>query len=135
MNRTQYGNTTGSNEKNSALGNLISPKAMKVRHSNVPGQNSRLALQGLNLETEPSLSNAPLSGDNRDIVSQGGIEVTRAQLTESSFSFLPSIQGINRNFLKSGAASNTPNAASGQRRYATTNRQRLPMKNHLLMTN
>ena len=90
MNRTQYGNTTDPNEKNSELGNLISPKALKVRHSNVPGQ-SRLALQGLNLETEPSLSNAPLSGDNRDIVSQGGIEVTRAQLTESSFSFLPSI--------------------------------------------
>ena len=76
MNRTQYG-TAVSNEKNSALGNLISPKALKVRHSNVPGQATRLNFQGL-LETEPTLSNAPLSGDTRDIVSQGGNEVGRA---------------------------------------------------------
>ena len=69
MNRTQYGTTNDSNEKNSALGNLISPKAMKVRHSNVPGQSTRLALQELNLESERSLSNAPFSGETRDIVS------------------------------------------------------------------
>ena len=74
MNKT--GNTAVFNEKNSALGNLISPKALKVRHSNVPGQATRLALQNL-LETEPSLSNGPLSGE-RDIVSQGGIEINRA---------------------------------------------------------